>query len=160
MTTAFYVIGLLSIIGFVIYSATRKRKSNDKPIMKIYPHYNIKPIDFEVLRVINEYRISLGLSICKLDFHTCDVANSHSIYMANKQRASHDYDFERRNQFPNKIVGEIVAYNYQSASSVVIGWKNSTGHNKHMINPNYKNIGIATATDVNSKLYYTVIFTS
>ncbi|WP_445453116.1 CAP domain-containing protein [Flavobacterium sp. 25HG05S-40] len=160
MTTIVYILFLVAIIGFVVYSATRKRKTSEPPVIKIYPHYEPTPLDLEVVRLINEYRINLDLRVFTIDEHINNVANSHSLYMAKKKKPSHDYATERQNQFPNKRVGEIVAYNFQSAASVVAGWKNSPGHDKAMRNPEYLNIGIATATDINSKLYYTVIFTT
>ena len=38
--------------------------------------------------------------------------------------------------------GENIAWNYQSAASVVEGWKNSEGHYKNMINSNFNKLGV------------------
>jgi uncharacterized protein YkwD len=46
----------------------------------------------------------------------------------------------------NTAKAENIAAGYGTAQAVFNGWKNSSGHNKNMLNPNYKAIGIGRAT--------------
>jgi uncharacterized protein YkwD/plastocyanin len=46
--------------------------------------------------------------------------------------------------YPSQSTGENLAFNFETAVDVLLGWKSSqTGHNENMLNPKWKAVGIA-----------------
>lgn len=122
------------------------------------PNYTVTAFDIEIVRLINEYRINSDLNALPINDMLCNVAASHSQYMADKNEASHDYATDRQNVFPNKIVAEIVGSGYQQPKSFFAGWQKSPSHNKKMLGKNHKTIGIAIYTSTTGVKYATVLF--
>jgi uncharacterized protein YkwD len=78
------------------------------------------------------------------------AAYNHSKFMNDKQRFSHT---GRRGSDPGnriraagykwKAYGENIGYNYPDERSVIIGWLGSVNHCKNIMNPNFKEMGVA-----------------
>lgn len=80
-------------------------------------------MEYEILDLVNDYRISLGLSNLNTINLISEQSIEHTTYMINKGEANHD-NFSSRHQVLTQIiaaktVGENVAYGYRSAESVV-----------------------------------------
>ena len=127
--------------------------------------YNYVPdtkiIEIEILELINDHRISLGLNGLT-DMSTIKaVAFGHTDYMIDQNAISHDNFFNRRASLINNAgalsVGENVAYAYSSAQSVVNAWLNSPGH-KEVIEGDYTDFDISAEKDEDGKWYFTNIF--
>lgn len=114
----------------------------------------------EVLEVVNEYRSSIGLSILSEHGTSETLALSHSAYMVEQNRASHDNFFHRSDYLRNRgaeVVTENVAYGYQSAQSALEGWLASPSH-KEALEGDFTHTGIAVVANENGIKYYTQLF--
>lgn len=121
------------------------------------------PMDESILRYINDYRRSKGLSALQpLDVAT-QQASLHSKNMATGKTGFGHAGFEKRVQVIQKTIGgssaaaENVATGQLSAKEVVKGWINSPGH-KRNIEGNYTLTGIGNYKDREGNIYFTQIF--
>src|SRR6478609_732831 len=123
------------------------------------------PMDESILRYINDYRRSKGLSSLQpLDVAT-QQAYLHSKNMATGKTGFGHTGFEKRVQVIQKTLGvsyisasaENVANGQLSAKEVVKGWLNSPGH-KRNIEGNYTLTGIGNYKDREGNIYFTQIF--
>lgn len=120
-----------------------------------------KTIEIEILELINDHRLSSGLSPLKNMDVIKSQAYSHTDYMVDNDVVSHDNFYQRKNFLMNtagaKAVSENVAYGFTSAQSVVNAWLNSEGH-KDNIEGNFTNFDISAEQNAEGKWYYTNIF--
>ena len=120
-----------------------------------------KAIEIDILDLINNHRLSLGLSsLTDMDI-VKSVAYTHTDYMVDNDEVSHANFFERSNYLKQNAgaqrVSENVAYGYSSAESVVRAWLKSDGH-KANIEGDYTNFDISAEVNGEGKWYYTNIF--
>ena len=115
----------------------------------------------EILVLINEHRISIGLSTISRDQqHASAYAVDHTKYMIENDRISHDNFSFRNNGMKNrgaKSVGEVVAYGYSNAESVVNAWLNSPSH-KSVIEGPYAYSGFGVIQNPQGQYYFTQLF--
>jgi uncharacterized protein YkwD len=112
----------------------------------------------EFLRILNEYRVTNGLSQLSVNVALTQATNWMSQDMAAKDYFSHTdslgHDpFERMDAFGynyNTWKGENLAAGGDTAEWALDLWKNSPGHNANMLNPNFKVIGIARGCGPNA----------
>ena len=120
-----------------------------------------KAIEIEILELINNHRITIGLNSLEDMNKVKALAYGHSNYMRDKQEVSHDNFYQRSSTLKNNPgatrVGENVAYGYSTAQSVVNAWLNSDGH-KEIIEGDFTNFDISAEKDPEGKWYYTNIF--
>lgn len=120
-------------------------------------------INADTVAFINKFRLKYGLSALVVDARMCALAKQHSLDMARHVVPFGHDGFEERMQklrkiFPNFSGGaENVAYNYQTAAVVADGWMHSAGHRKNILG-NYNATCVATARDIDGKIYYTQLF--
>lgn len=120
-----------------------------------------KTIEAEILELINNHRLSLGLNPLEDMILVKSVAYTHTDYMVDNDEVSHANFYERSNYLKSnagaKSVSENVAYGYSSAESVVRAWLKSEGH-KANIEGDYTNFDISAEVNNEGKWYYTNIF--
>jgi uncharacterized protein YkwD len=120
-----------------------------------------KAIEVEVLELINNHRINIGLSPLNGMTTIKAQAYGHTDYMIENDEVSHANFFQRKNNLINDAgalsVAENVAYAFTTPESVVNAWLNSEGH-KNVIEGDYTNFDISAEKDENGKWYYTNIF--
>jgi uncharacterized protein YkwD len=120
-----------------------------------------KTIEIEILELINNHRLSLGLN--PLDDMTIvkSVAYTHTDYMVYNDEVSHANFYARSNYLKQNVgaerVSENVAYGYSSADSVVRAWLKSDGH-KANIEGDFTNFDVSAEVNDEGKWYYTNIF--
>lgn len=120
-----------------------------------------KPIEIEIMELINAHRISEGLST----LNSLDIIKSqtfsHNDYMIDQNEVSHDNFYTRKNFLVANAgaqrVSENVAYGYSSAQAVVNAWLNSEGHREN-IEGNHTHFEVSADLDENGHWYYTNIF--
>lgn len=121
----------------------------------------VKTIEVEILELINNHRLSIGLNALENMTVVKSVAFTHTDYMVDNNVVSHDNFYTRSNYLKANIgaenVAENVAYGYSSAESVVRAWLKSEGH-KATIEGNYTNFDISAEENIEGKWYYTNIF--
>ncbi len=120
-----------------------------------------KEIEIEILELINEHRIGLGLNALNSLNIVKSVAFTHTDYMVEVNSVNHDNFFQRKislEQNANaKVVSENVAYAYSSAQSVVNAWINSDSHRGN-IEGDYTDFEVSAEQNKEGKWYYTNIF--
>jgi len=152
---------ILFLVGAFIFGVSRyaflANRQNSrfyipKPL-SYYPEYDQDEFDLELIRLINEYRVSLNIGELAENEHLSDVSYSHSMYMEQRGVVSHDFFSSREAEFPNRILGEVVTFNHNEPQSVLIAWKGSPTHNQTILNIEYKFIGVSYAIDQNGDKY-------
>lgn len=126
--------------------------------------FKYSEIESKILELVNHHRESIGLNILEPLDLVSKEADSHSNYMVEKGKLSHDNFPERsKNLIDNakaQSVGENVAYGYTSAQSTVNGWLGSNGHRDVIEGSKFTHFGVSTEVDNKGKNYYTLIFIS
>ena len=120
-----------------------------------------KTIEVEIMDLINDHRLSLGLKPLNDMTIVKSVAYSHTDYMVDNNIVSHDNFYKRSTYLKENAgaqkVSENVAYGYTSAQSVVSAWIKSEGH-KANIEGDFTNFDISAEQNKEGKWYYTNIF--
>lgn len=119
-------------------------------------------LENDVLNVVNSHRNSIGLSLLKSNNIVSLEADSHTNYMIETKKVSHD-NFETRQEYlvvnaNAKKVGENVAFGYDNAEDVLKAWLSSPSHKALIENPYYTHFGISIEAGHTGKNYFTQIF--
>lgn len=121
----------------------------------------VKPIESDILYLINNYRADKGLSSLQELQIIKSQTTSHTNYMIEKNEVSHEYFFKRKNFLVKNAnatsVAENVAYGYTSAQTVVKAWIKSEGHKKN-IEGDFTHFNVTAAQNKDGKWFYTNIF--
>jgi len=123
---------------------------------------NMDTMESDILKYVNEDRISHGLSALQMSPLESSLAAKHSRDMsAGRVKFGHD-GFNARAKTIQKAlgsmeVGENVAEGSMTAREVVDGWLHSPGHKKN-IEGNFKLTGIGYASNKKGDIYFTQIF--
>ena len=153
---------LLVLFAILTYScSTDSVEDNVEAITADLVVPTTKTIEIEVLELINDHRLSLGLNALESMSVVKSVAYTHTDYMVDNEVVSHDNFYTRSTYLKNnagaKKVSENVAYGYTSAQSVVNAWIRSEGH-KATIEGDFTNFEISAEQSKEGKWYYTNIF--
>tara|TARA_R110000868_G_scaffold66690_2_gene198493 strand:- start:110 stop:532 length:423 start_codon:yes stop_codon:yes gene_type:complete len=120
-----------------------------------------KTIEVEILELINNHRLTLGLNPLGDMNIIKSVANSHTDYMVVKDEVSHYNFFTRSNYLKSNVgaqkVSENVAFGYSSAESVVRAWIKSEAH-KAILEGDFTNFDVSAEKNEEGRWYYTNIF--
>lgn len=123
--------------------------------------YSYNDAELETMKLINDYRVSIGLNALEKIDHISYKCEEHNKEMIKNNAISHN-DFVARSENIMKLlgakkVGENVAYYYKTSEAVLKGWLESAGH-KENIEGDYTHFGLAVTTDAAGRKYYTNIF--
>ncbi|EIA08826.1 CAP domain-containing protein [Flavobacterium frigoris] len=125
-------------------------------------NYTYSANELEAMKLINDYRVSVGLNTLEKINHISYKSEEHDNYMITNNVVNHD-DFVARSEniikvLGAKTVGENIAYNYSSPQAALNAWLNSPAH-KQNIEGNFTHFGIAIRENpTTGKKYYTNIF--
>ncbi|WP_165829037.1 CAP domain-containing protein [Flavobacterium sp. HTF] len=124
-------------------------------------NYAYNNSELELMQLINEYRVSIGLNALEKANLISDQCEDHNQYMVANNVMNHNGFASRSENIMKglgaKNVGENVAYNYKTSQAALKAWLESPGHKKN-IEGNYTHFGISVTTDASGKKYYTNIF--
>lgn len=121
----------------------------------------------DVLARVNQERARNGLSALARIAELDTAARRHSLDMATNNFFSHTGSDQtsagdRANAagYHWYTWGENIAAGYPTAQAVMDGWMNSPGHRANILNPNFRDIGIAAVTHAGSRygIYWTQVF--
>lgn len=135
---------------------------DNTPVKALVSNYTYNDTEIETMRLINEYRLSIGLKTLEQINHISYKCEEHNLYMIANNVVNHN-DFAERSKNIMQVlgaikVGENVAYNYKTPEAAVKAWLDSPGH-KENIEGDYTHFGLAVTTDpATGKKYYTNIF--
>ncbi len=116
----------------------------------------------EILNLVNEHRLSLGLNTLTIDTkYSSAFAVEHTEYMIEKEQINHD-NFNYRSEgikyhSDALAVAENVAYGYDTAEAVVNAWLNSPGH-REILEGTYTHTGFGVMTCDKGRKYFTQLF--
>ena len=125
---------------------------------------SVTAYESEVVRLVNEIRISHGLKPLTEDWQLSRVARYKSQDMRDLGYFSHTSPtygspFEMMKNFgiTYRTAGENIAKGYSTPKAVVDAWMNSPGHRANILNSSYTHIGVGYVTSGN---YWTQMFKS
>lgn len=123
---------------------------------------NDREMSADILDLVNAHRTSIGLSTLQIDNQYASAfAVDHTEYMIDKEQINHD-NFGYRSEGIKyhddaEVVGENVAYGYETAEKVVEAWLKSPGH-KAIIEGNYTHTGFGVMKCEKGRSYFTQLF--
>ncbi len=123
--------------------------------------YTYNQTETDAMKLINDYRVSVGLTELKQITHISYKSEEHDNYMIINNVVNHD-DFVARSENIMKVlgakkVGENIAYNYNTPKAALDAWLKSPGH-KENIEGDFTHFGISIRVNADGKKYYTNIF--
>lgn len=160
LSSALPALAFVAVIGFTSCS-TENLPDETVTSIDLENPPDVKVIEVEVLELINQHRIEIGLT--PLVDHTLvkAVAFTHTDYMIEENTISHDNFFQRKESLEENAeavqVSENVAYGFSSPQSLVNAWLNSPSH-RETIEGDFTDFDISAEQNENGKWYYTNIF--
>lgn len=135
---------------------------NSTTTQSLVTNYTYNESEIETMKLINDYRVSIGLNVLEKINHISFKCEEHNAYMIANNVVDHNDFTSRSNNIMSvldaKKVGENVAYNYKTSEAAVRAWLDSPGH-KENIEGNFTHFGLSVTTDAKTgKKYYTNIF--
>ncbi len=153
------LLALLAILSFSCTTDSLDDKADAIELSLITPE--TKTIEVEILELINNHRLSMGLTALSDMTVVKSVAFTHTDYMVDNNEVSHANFYKRSDYLKANAgatkVSENVAYGYSSAESVVRAWLKSDGHRAN-IEGDFTNFDLAAEQNAEGKWYYTNIF--
>ncbi|CAK9077742.1 Uncharacterized protein YkwD [Durusdinium trenchii] len=119
--------------------------------------------------LINQYRAEKGLKPLKLNAALTEAAKAHSRDLAKWDRISHygsdgsnPWDRVKRTGYKPKLAAENVGTGQISFDEVLVGWKESEGHNKNLLLADAREMGLALVQDPKTefKSFWTLVIGS
>ena len=159
LLTKLPLLALLAVLTFSCTTDSIDDNAEDIQLNLVTPQS--KSIEIEILDLLNNHRLSLGLNPLVDMTLVKSVALSHTDYMVDNNIVSHD-NFYKRSTYLKQNAGAInvsenVAYGYTSAETVVRAWIKSESH-KANIEGDFTNFDVSAEVNAEGKWYYTNIF--
>jgi uncharacterized protein YkwD len=158
-------VNLFPLAFYIVMMCSVNSCSNESSIIavdvpQVMP-YTYNPSELEALKLINSYRVSIGLNELEQNNHISYKSEEHNNYMIENNAVNHN-DFVARSEnimtvLKAKSVAENIAYNYATAQGALDAWLKSPGHKKN-IEGNFTHFGISIRENATAKKYYTTIF--
>lgn len=159
LLTKISLLALLAVLNFSCTTDSLDDKVTALELSLITPE--TKPIEIQVLELLNNHRLSLGLKALAGMPIVKSVAFSHTDYMVYNNEVSHANFYKRSDYLKANAgatrVSENVAYGYSSAQTVVSAWLKSDAHRAN-IEGDFTNFDVAAEENADGKWYYTNIF--
>ena len=129
---------------------------------QVVVNYTYSPNEVETMKLINDYRVSVGLNELEKINYISVKTEVHDNYMNTNNVVNHDGFVDRSENIIKalgaKTVGENIAYNYSTPQAALNAWLNSPGHKENIVG-NFTHFGISIRENaVTGKKYYTNIF--
>ena len=123
---------------------------------------SVSAFEAEVVRLVNEIRVSRGLSPLTHNWELSRVARYKSQDMKNLGYFSHTsptygspFNMMKNFGISYKTAGENIAKGYSTPKQVVDAWMNSPGHKANILNSSFTEIGVGYVSGGN---YWTQMF--
>lgn len=147
--------------GIVFILTSCSSESSIKKNEQVF-EYSYSNDEADLLKIINSYRESKGLSRLTIINHISYLCASHNKYMIQTKSLNHDSFVSRSNElislFGATNVSENVANKYKSNIGVYSAWLASPNHKKN-IEGDYTAFGLSIIKDdISGENYYTNIF--
>ncbi|RRQ50209.1 CAP domain-containing protein [Maribacter algicola] len=148
----------IPVLFVLLHSCTAEPLQDDTIIEEAQ---NNAFLEQEVLSIVNDHRVSLGLNKLEFSEIAYKYANKHTDYMIAKGSLSHD-NFSARASSINsevtvKMVAENVAKDYDTAMEAFEGWYQSSSHKKTM-EGEFSHTAVSVKKNAQGEFYYTQLF--
>lgn len=154
-------LALASMLAFTSCTTDSFDQDEDLSVVKLVEAPSPKTIELEILDLINDYRLNLGLTPLKHHTTVKSIAFTHTDYMVEVNNVSHDNFYQRKNSlqvYESAVnVSENVGYGYSSAQAVVNAWINSDDHRAN-IEGDFTDFDISAEQNADGRWYFTNIF--
>ena len=152
----------LVLISISIVSCSKEETTSvSVDLSQANAKYTYTAEETQVMTLVNNYRVSNGLSALLIIDYISIKSEEHDNYMISMGAVSHNYFQDRYENLVQVIgaknVSENLAYNYATPESVVNAWLSSTGHKANVVG-DFTHFGISIRTNSEGKKYYTNIF--
>ena len=122
-------------------------------------------VESEQFRLMNQDRVSEGLSALRCDLRLAEVARAHSRDMFERDFFDHTnpdgeqpWDRMRRYGITGwSLAGENIASGQRSPAEVQAAWMNSPGHRANILTADFTHVGVAFFT-ADGRTYWTQLF--
>ena len=124
----------------------------------------LEELEAEVIRLTNEYRVSLGLDELTQDDQLTYVARIRAQEIVTswshvRPDGTYYVDILDAIQYPSPLVGENLARGQETAAEAIEMWKESPGHNDNLTGQDFNKIGVGVYFfEETGRLYYVQIF--
>ena len=150
------------LLVFTMMSCSSEESESGSTNSKVVTEYSYDQDEMALVDVVNNYRVSQGLSALTLINHISYKSEEHNDYMIENNVVNHDYFNQRASNIKSVLgavtVGENIAYNFSTPNSALHAWLQSPGH-KENIEGDYTHFGVSISINpANGKKYYTNIF--
>jgi uncharacterized protein YkwD len=161
-STLLYPILLVTILFTFNSCSSDATETTVDAKLKITVEYKYIPSELETMRLINDYRKSVGLGALEMINYISVQSEGHNYYMIANNVINHDGFADRSNNIITRLratkVGENIAYNYSTPQAAVKAWLNSPSHKENIVGK-YTHFGIAIRENpTTGNKYYTNIF--
>jgi stress response protein SCP2 len=119
----------------------------------------------DVVAATNAERARHGLAPLTVDARLTAAAQAHSADMVARSFFAHEnpdgsqvWDRALAAGYAYRKVAENIAAGQRSAAEVVVGWMNSPGHRRNILDPELTQIGVGTATGGEYGIHWTQVF--
>lgn len=163
------VVVLTLLVGVALGIGLSSVKGHDSPRVNVAPQSvapkqvcfesNIKPLD--IIALTNVERQKAGLAVLTENPKLTQAAQIKGSDLTTRHYWAHHLDGEstwtpvESVGYKYTSLGENLAQEVKSASGTIRDWMNSEGHRKNMLDPRFKEVGVAVlcgVTDVNTTL--------
>ena len=103
----------------------------------------VLPIEKALVEKVNQHRLANGLRSLIIDPVLKLSARRHCVWMLNNNSMVHSTG-----------VAENIAQGQPTVEHVIQSWKNSSGHNANMLNPNYTKTGMIGYAGPNGSVFW------
>jgi uncharacterized protein YkwD len=139
-----------------------KETESSTPTTAPVTNYTYNNSELEIMKLINDYRVRIGLNALQKNNYISYKCQEHNKYMIANHVLNHDgFSARSRNIMQligAKKVGENVARKQKTPEAVVKAWLESPRH-KENIKGNFTHFGLSVSTDAaTGDKYYTNIF--
>jgi len=163
---------LLSSILFIFYFLLKneiKDKTvktlviNPKDLIKYTPIEGpLNKMEGELLTLINDYRVSIGVHKLKIDFYSRNLCYDHIGYMLNTKLVNHKNLDKRVYQLSlrgAKMISELVCDFYSKPEQFLNHYLKNDSNRNIIESSDYTHIGIGLVEDYGGNHYNIIIFT-
>ena len=164
-----YLLRVMSYAGYEIRNLfasddLNEEQTEDTDVKPVPSFEDLIEMEAEVIRLTNEYRVSLGLNELTQDDALRTVARIRAKEIVTnwaheRSDGTHYYDILDAINYPLLLVGENLAKGQDSAAEAMEMWKESSGHNANLLLPEFNKIGVGVYySPETGRLYYVQIF--
>lgn len=159
-------LNMFLVIIYVFFGLSSCSSDKSDETVNVLPQadvkYNYLDSELETIRLLNEYRVCIGLQVLEKNDHISYKCEEHDNYMITNNLVNHNGATARFDDIVKVLgaikVGENVAYNYKTPQAALDAWLKSPEHKKN-IEGDFNRVGISIRENKsNGRKYYTNIF--